>query len=87
MGWRETKDLGKAAFADERYNESLSHYITAIDQLLAEGEQDRVPNGSNHHINEHQILLSNVIACRLKIGGVDMAEKAVEEAKKVSTIS
>jgi hypothetical protein len=28
--------------------------------------------------------LSNVIACRLKIGGTDMAEKAVEEAKQVS---
>ena len=34
--------------------------------------------------HEHQILLSNVIACRLKIGGTDMAEKAVEEAKQVS---
>ena len=32
---------------------------------------------------QHQILLSNVIACRLKIGGEEMANKAVEEAQQV----
>jgi len=47
----------------------------------------RVGLQQQHHPfqHEHQILLSNVIACRLKIGGTDMAEKAVEEAKQVSS--
>jgi hypothetical protein len=42
-------------------------------------------NGGNQHQfqYEHQILLSNVIACRLKIGGNEMAQKAVEDAKQV----
>lgn len=46
-------------------------------------------NGGNQHQfqYEHQILLSNVIACRLKIGGNEMAQKAVEDAKQVKHAS
>ena len=45
-------------------------------------------NGRNNnchssHTNKRQILLSNVVACRLKVGGKDMVTKAVEEAKEV----
>jgi hypothetical protein len=54
------------------------------------GQQQQQQQQQQQHLfqkdnNEHQILLSNVIACRLKIGGIDMAEKAVEEAKQVNT--
>merc|ERR1719469_528073 len=31
--------------------------------------------------SEREILLSNIVACRLKIGGKDMAAAAVEDAK------
>ena len=37
---------------------------------------------SGNHANEHQILLSNAIACRLKIGGEETVAKAVDDAKK-----
>ena len=76
MTWRETKDAGKQAFSEGDYPEALSLYSDAVDQLLASSE-----NGN--HVSEHQILLSNVIACRLKIGGEDMVGKAVDEAKEV----
>ena len=76
MTWRETKDAGKQAFSEGDYPEALSLYSDAVDQLLTTSE-----NGN--HVSEHQILLSNVIACRLKIGGEDMVGKAVDEAKEV----
>ena len=54
-------------------------YTKAID-LLTSGEQ---AGSSNINTKEHQVLLSNVIACRLKIGGADMVTKAVEDSKQV----
>ncbi len=96
--WRESKDAGRRAFLEREYSQALFNYSEAIDQLLVSSpspasaeEEPRHHHGDSHggqrHLfkNEHQILLSNVIACRLKIGGKDMAEKAVEEAKLVST--
>lgn len=89
--WQDTKDAAKQAFTSAHYSDSLTLYLEAIDQLLAEDATSTTSNdenSSNHrkeHTNGHQILLSNVIACRLKIGGEGMAAKAIDEAKKVST--
>ena len=77
--WKESKDAGQQAFVNENYPEALNQYTKAID-LLTSGEQ---AGSSNTNTKEHQVLLSNVIACRLKIGGVDMATKAVEDSKQV----
>ena len=81
MSWRESKDAGKEAFAEGKYSEALTSYCEAID--LLKSEELEGSNGDGSHANEHQILLSNAIACRLKIGGRNMAEKALDEAKKV----
>ena len=90
MSWRDTKDAGKEAFTNGSYSEALTLYSDAIDQLLTPAEEEADGsyvfvdgNGTNGHTEEHQILLSNVIACRLKIGGEDMSKKAVDEAKQV----
>ena len=90
--WQDTKDAAKQAFTSAHYSDSLTLYLEAIDQLLAEDtpsststSNDENSNHRKEHTNEHQILLSNVIACRLKIGGEEMATKAIDEAKKVST--
>jgi len=77
MSWKESKDAGQQAFVNENYPEALIQYTKAID-LLTSGEA-----GSSNNTKEHQVLLSNVIACRLKIGGADMATKAVEDSKQV----
>ena len=78
--WKESKDAGQQAFVNENYPEALHQYTNAID-LLTSGEQ--CAGSSNTNTKEHQVLLSNVIACRLKIGGVDMVTKAVEDSKQV----
>ena len=79
--WKESKDAGQRAFVNEDYPEALNQYTKAID-LLTSREQAGSSN-SNINTKEHQVLLSNVIACRLKIGGVDMVTKAVEDSKQV----
>ena len=91
--WKESKDEGKAAFTNQNYPEALSQYCKAIEQLtsssssssnLNNNEGSSSSRNDNNHTEEHQILLSNVIACRLKIGGSEMINLAVEDAKKVS---
>jgi hypothetical protein len=76
-----SKEDGKRAFIENRFSDALGHYLTAIDQILTSSSTEGTSSTSSN--SEHQILLSNVVACRLKIGGTDMIEKAVEEAKKV----
>ena len=78
MSWKESKDAGQQAFVNENYSEALNQYTKAIDLLTSEEQ-----SSSNNNTKEHQVLLSNVIACRLKIGGVDMATDAVEDSKQV----
>jgi Tfp pilus assembly protein PilF len=65
------KEDGKNFFRQENFEESLTSYRAA---LLTAPE------------TEKQILLSNIVACRLKIGGPAMAAAAVEEAKQVGEI-
>lgn len=67
--WRLYKDRGRDAFTAERYHDALGAYRSA---LAFSGIPDA----------ERQVVLSNVVACRLKIGGPAMASAAVEEAKQ-----
>mmetsp|Transcript_38770 Transcript_38770/g.71381 ORF Transcript_38770/g.71381 Transcript_38770/m.71381 type:complete len:99 (-) Transcript_38770:14-310(-) len=95
--WSDTKDAGRQAVADGKYPEALALYSQAIDQLVTSEEgsnDDNRTNGrrgsrsrSGGHTNERQILLSNVVACRLKIGGEDMVAKAVDDAKQLGPCS
>lgn len=68
--WRSLKNQGNQAFARGEYQQALDSYKTA---LAAELEAPRA---------ERQILLSNLVACRLKLGGLTHATAAVEEAKE-----
>ena len=81
--WRETKDAGKQAFTEGEHGKALALYSEAIEQLLAADEEPAHGGGRGGHTTEHQVLLSNVIACRLKIGGPEMTAKAVAEAEQV----
>ena len=92
MLWKESKDEGKVAFTNQNYPEALNQYCKAIQQLTSSSNNSNINEGNSssssrndsNHTEEHQILLSNVIACRLKIGGSEMINLAVEDAKKVS---
>ena len=79
--WAESKDKGKHFFSQGNYNSALASYLTALDQLTSE---ETSSDGNDNRSNDKQILLSNVVACRLKIGGEDMATQAVQDAKQVS---
>ena len=67
--WREFKDRGRDAFNADHYLDALSAYRSAL-------AFSSIPDA------ERQIILSNVVACRLKLGGPAMASAAVEEAKQ-----
>jgi hypothetical protein len=70
-GWMNHKEHGKKLFSQENYVGALTSYQAA---LLVAPEPEK------------QILLSNIVACRLKIGGPAMAAAAVEDAKKVRQV-
>lgn len=78
--WNSEKDLGATSFSSQNYHDAIRHYSNAIQKLQDSGVQ-------GVEVKKHrQILLSNVIACRLKIGGKEMIDKAVGEAKEVSRL-
>ena len=72
--WMGHKDQGKRHFQNERYEDALASYRAGISPEY------------NCPRDERQIMLSNIVACRLKIGGSAMAAAAVEEAKQVSVV-
>ena len=72
MGW---KEKAKSEYEQGRYEDALISYRTCITSY-----QNYCP------ADERQIILSNMVACRLKIGGVAQAEAAVTTAKQVGLI-
>ena len=68
MGW---KEKGKLEYQDGNYEAALDSYRTAITSF------------ANCPADERQIILSNMVACRLQIGGPTQAEAAVTTAEQV----
>lgn len=73
---RDHKEKGKRLFREGSYAEALQSFQAAQQTSLIIGGSGVVPS------SEREILLSNIVACRLKIGGKDMASAAVEESKQ-----
>ena len=67
--WTDLKEEGKAHYQNQNYNEALESYRSA---LLQRGISDY----------DKQMILSNIVACRLKIGTKAQAEVALLDAKK-----
>jgi Flp pilus assembly protein TadD len=74
LSWATLKEQGKAAFERGDYALAIKKYSLAL-------QPDR-----NCPATERQILLSNMVAARLQIGGPTQAEAAVENAKQVSDL-
>lgn len=74
--WMGHKEKGKKFFVRGEYEEALSSYLAALNPALG-----------NCPDQERQILLSNIVACRLKVGGPAQARAAVEDAKKCIAIN
>jgi hypothetical protein len=69
--WMDHKEQAKQAYQRVDYESALTSYCAALHPDLY------CP------ADERQLLLSNMVACRLKIGGFAQAEAAVENAKQV----
>ena len=87
--WKTHKEEGKVHYQNSNYEEALISFQKAIRQAGNRSSSGGGSDGGNGRGGavpqvEHEILLSNSVACRLKIGGPEMAFVAVEEAKKVS---
>ena len=72
--WVALKDQGRVAFERGDYEMALSKYGAA----LQPEKECPAP--------EQQLILSNIVAARLKLGGPAQAEAAVAAAKKVRRI-
>jgi hypothetical protein len=68
--WMGCKEKGRRCYERSQYEDSLDAYKAALSPDFS------VPK------RERQILLSNIVACRLKIGGHAQAAAAVESAKQ-----
>lgn len=73
--WRYHKAEAKRFFEEGRFDEALNQYKSAIEP------SQEAPS------SERQILLSNMVACRLKLGGTAQASAAVENAKQCIAIN
>mmetsp|Transcript_12212 Transcript_12212/g.17904 ORF Transcript_12212/g.17904 Transcript_12212/m.17904 type:complete len:366 (-) Transcript_12212:26-1123(-) len=68
ISWIRHKEEAKGFFQDKQYDKALVSYQASLNASCPKAEK--------------QIILSNIVACRLKIGGPAMAAAAVEDAKK-----
>ena len=74
--WTAYKNQGKQRYESGQFQEALQSYNSALHPDLASSMPDM----------ERQIIISNMVACRLKIGGRAQAEAAVENAKQVCPV-
>ena len=68
--WVGFKDLARRQYEQGKYEDAVASYTAALNPEL------------NCPAAEQQILLSNLIACRLKIGGPAQARAAVDNSKR-----
>jgi len=70
--WIRHKEEGKRQFQIEQYEDALKYYSLSAKSC---------PH------SERQIILSNIVACRLKIGGPAMAAAAIRDAKQCISLN
>ena len=74
VSWTVWKERARDAYERGDYPLALMHYATALQP------EARCPS------TERQLILSNMVATRLMMGGPGQAEAAVENAKQVSSL-
>jgi len=71
--WNDLKKEGRDAFNSGKYEEALEKYRSSLSLTPPE--------------NERQVLLSNVVACRLKLGSRAQYEAALVDAKQCVSLN
>lgn len=90
--WRGWKERGKQAYLKGDYASALQNYFQALHRQNNILNNVQAGNNNNNNIHnipsrlDRQVLLSNMVACRLKIGGAPQAEAAVANAEKCISI-
>lgn len=91
--WRGWKERGKQAYLKGDYASALQNYSQALHRQnnIVNNVQAGNNNNNNNIHNipsklDRQVLLSNMVACRLKLGGAPQAEAAVSNAQKCISI-
>ena len=74
VSWTVWKERARDAYERGDYPLALMHYATALQP------EARCPS------TERQLILSNMVATRLMMGGPGQVEAAVENAKQVSSL-
>lgn len=87
--WRGWKERGKQAYLNGDYASALQNYSQALQRQ--NNILNNMLNGDNNNFLppsklDRQVLLSNMVACRLKLGGAPQAEAAVTNAQKCIAI-
>ena len=89
--WRAWKERGKQAYLNGDYASALQNYSQALQRqnnihLLNNEISNNLNSSLLPSTLDKQILLSNMVACRLKIGGAPQAEAAIANAQKCISI-
>jgi hypothetical protein len=86
--WRGWKERGKQAYLRGEYASALQGYSQALQRRHNfSSNNNNIRDFSFPSRLDQQILLSNMVACRLKLGGVPQAEAAVATAQKCIAIN
>lgn len=100
--WMAHKEQGKKQFQNEEYEQALASYRAALGPEYACPTAERqillsvsvavilIPcrvNSVSAYLFLLSLLLQNIVACRLKIGGTSQAAAAVEDAKQCVAIN
>ena len=80
--WKLSREQGRSLFRQGDYVGALHAFQTTLER----GRSSSVLL-NRMSIQDEQITLSNVIACRLNIGGIDHARAAIEEAQECITLN
>jgi len=87
-GWRGWKERGKQAYLKGEYASALQAFSQAAQRQRNpiagfDGSDDNGNSASSSTTTlDQQILLSNMVACRLKLGGAAQSEAAVSTAQR-----
>merc|ERR1711862_851508 len=85
LSWKELKEKGTSYYENQMYEEALESYRLSLAYYNNSSEQKQQGQYKNDMVTtnlEKQRLLSNIVACRLKLGTRAQAEVALIDAER-----
>jgi hypothetical protein len=79
--WQISRENGRECFESSDYTGALDAFQDALQQGRGGSSSTLLQSVRRMSIQDEQYLLSNIIACRLKIGGIIQAKAAIQDAQ------